>query len=145
MGSGRLSFRSGRDASSSSGTPTSAAATAGMRAAAVKADRDLSLDIADKGSEGFSENWKESTTLSRIEAFRKEVLGGPSNSGSAQSRGFSAPLASLRLPHTSSTGRPTVSPSWHGTIGAAMSIGGAAVAATVAAAANSHGGISGSY
>lgn len=107
-----------------------------------------------KESRGFAEQLNDSTMLSRIQAFRRDVLG-PSSAfsesprdiqhtsrrqGATQQRGFSAPLAAGRLaPHSASRFFPDHN-YWHEAIGAAMSIGGAAVAATVAAAAQHSGG-----
>merc|ERR1711959_756472 len=99
-----------------------------------------------KGSNNFTEHWKESTMLSRIQAFRQEVLGTSTDprrqlsrpEGSAQHRGFSAPVAPGRFAPAAGRNSPALN-SWHEAIGAAMSIGGAAVAATVAAAAQHSG------
>jgi hypothetical protein len=97
-------------------------------------------------SDAFPENWcGEASMLSRIQAFRRDVLGSAENVGlsrpncahhdtGAQLRGSSAPLASSRSVAPSSARASPVLGSWHEAIGAAMSIGGAAVAATVAAA-----------
>jgi hypothetical protein len=88
-------------------------------------------------SKTFVDSCGETSIISRIQAFRRDVLGsvdGPApreefRPGS-QVRGNSAPL------QTSGRSGCRASPvlhSWHDAIGAAMSIGGAAVAATVAA------------
>lgn len=89
-------------------------------------------------SPSFAEQWGESPTLSRIQAFRRDVL--DSTRSKLRAMEVQGRSRSFQLPSTPSTSlarSATAAPCWPEAIGAAMSIGGAAVAATIAASAKS--------
>jgi len=80
--------------------------------------------------DGFGANWTASPTLSRIESFRRQLLDG--SAPDAVGPGLCNPNVVARAAH--STPRSVGTTAWQDAVGAAVSFGGAAVAATLSAA-----------